>query len=107
MALSVVKSTFSPFCSSWTPKSSTKAPRVPEPSSRETTLILPDADEEADEEPPFDLLQAVSHTRAVKPAKVSTENNLHFFMMFSFKIFTMTIIESKHQIYYHTFVKFL
>ena len=65
--------------------------------------MLPDADEES----PFDLLQAESPTRAVKPARASTENNLHFFMMFSFKFFTMTIIESQHQIYYHTFVKFL
>ena len=37
--------------------------------------MLPDADEES----PFDLLQAESPTRAVKPARASTENNLHFF----------------------------
>ena len=41
LASSVVISTFSPSFSSSIPNSSTNAPRVPEPSSRDTTVMSP------------------------------------------------------------------
>ena len=41
LASTVVISIFSPSFSSWMPNSSIKAPLVPEPSSREITLIVP------------------------------------------------------------------
>ena len=85
IALEVVLSTLLPSASfSSTPVSSTKAPLVPEPSSRDTTLIgwlaLPPEDEPASELA-FPLLPQPVINAAAHITLIATANNLLFLII--------------------------
>ena len=86
LASAVVISTFSPSFSSSTPKSSTNAPLVPEPSSLDTTEIFPASSHpEAPSlfPPSAASLSLLPHPVSTLPAKTpANSNTVNFFIIY-------------------------
>ena len=74
----VVLSTFSPFTSSSTPKSSTNAPLVPDPSSREMTLMLPPEEDPPSLPPSLSLLPHAARDIIITAAVIIAVTFLNF-----------------------------